>query len=810
MQNDNRKKYTMSDMSSSGNEDVFNRYDKMRKLKEFEIRENERYLAEQRMEIERNFLLRKKNLEQQKLEKMKREVYISREMQKRKNIEDSMRRNERENALLLEKERMEKEKNFWLKEQLRNENNSVINKKEEEQKKYINNENNANDKKRQLAFEYRRFIPSFIIIIFIIFSFFGIFIFINRGYYLKDKIIGNSFNGYDNVTSAIKDISTQNFENSSDKFLLAVDNFSKASNDLKSVGGSMMNVTRFFPFISKLSSGKNTIEAGKHLSMAGKYFNDIALKGNEMKESSDNSGDKKISMLDFFLSTKDSIENAKYELDQAQDNIDKISINDLPSDKREKFLMLKQQMPDIREALNIFIQSSHISIDLLGGNGPRKYLFLFQNNAEMRATGGFIGSYGLLDISNGHIRKFFIDGIFNPDGQLRDKIVPPKPIQKISANWSMHDSNWFADFPISANKAIQFYEKTGGPTADGVIAITPMLMVKMLEITGPIEMPEYDVVLDATNFVQATQYEVEVDYDKQENKPKKILSDLAPIVLDKIMGEKNIDNILKIADILNSGLKEKHILLYSQDKNIQKIISQQGWSGEILSAKKDYISVINSNINGYKTDAMIDETITHKAELQEDGSILDTVSIIRKHNGGNSKYEWFNKVNADYMRVYVPEGSKLLEASGYTREKNNPPIDYDAFDFKKDLDVQKEESSIRIDEETGTKIYNEKNKTVFANWVYVSPQESVTVTYKYILPFRLFILSVGKEKQLDQYSLIAQKQSGSVGSNFSSEIIYPKNIYPKWKFPNAEEIDNKINNNIKLTKDHFFGIIFEK
>ncbi|HBR71803.1 MAG TPA: hypothetical protein DEA27_03310, partial [Candidatus Moranbacteria bacterium] len=32
----------------------------------------------------------------------------------------------------------------------------------------------------------------------------------------------------------------------------------------------------------------------------------------------------------------------------------------------------------------------------------------------MRATGGFIGTYGLLDISNGHVRDFFIDGIFNP------------------------------------------------------------------------------------------------------------------------------------------------------------------------------------------------------------------------------------------------------------------------------------------------------------------------------------------------------------------------------------------------------------
>ena len=258
------------------------------------------------------------------------------------------------------------------------------------------------------------------------------------------------------------------------------------------------------PFASKISSGKNAFEAGKHFSAAGQSLNEVIKIAAELKGGDILAADS-VSLLDVLESGEKNITQAKLELDSAQKNIDKIAIDDLPLDKQAKFLLLKQQLPDIRSALDLFLNNSHILVELLGGNGPRKYLFLFQNNSEMRATGGFIGSYGLLDIANGRIKKFFIDGIFNPDGQLKDKIVPPLPIQKISANWSMHDSNWFPDFPVSARKAISFYEKTGGPTADGVITLTPVVMQRLLEITGPIEMPEYEITLDSNNFLELTQ-----------------------------------------------------------------------------------------------------------------------------------------------------------------------------------------------------------------------------------------------------------------------------------------------------------------
>jgi hypothetical protein len=207
---------------------------------------------------------------------------------------------------------------------------------------------------------------------------------------------------------------------------------------------------------------------------------------------------------------------------------------------------------------------------------------------------------------------------------------------------------------------------------------------------------------------------------------------------------------------------------------------------------------------------VIDEKISHEAQIQSDGSIIDTVTITRHHNGGNSEYDWWNKVNAVYLPVYVPLGSKLLEADGQTRETNNPPLDYSALGFKKDPLVEKEESDVLVDEESGTKIYENSGKTVFANWTYVSPQETMTLKYKYLLPFKINIEN--RDKPVDSYSLLAQKQSGSIGSELISDIKFPEDYNVEWNYPedNIKKKEGELIFEGKLDADKFVGAVFTK
>lgn len=805
-----------------------------KKAENFSVTWQEQQILERKQMLEREKKISRMREEQLKKRQIEREQQMKIQEEERQRIAQEQWRYEQQQYLFYQQMREEKAQQKlaqenWEKEQAQNllkkqireelqkkerrelEFKKAIKREKIQNKDYFSFKDLVLSSKEFWNFSIRKTIFSFAVASFLVIVLVGGAAYISKGVGIKGRVLGVSEEGYGNLNAAMDNMLNKNFENSSLEFEQAYDNFSKASNELDDLGGFLLDSTRYIPFISKVSSGKNMVEAGKHISGAGKALNEMIRIAASFKNPLNSESENQKSLLEIFRVSDESIRIALAELKQAQENIALVNVDDLPKDKQAKFIMLKDKLPMIISSLESFTNNSYILADLLGGNGPRKYLFLFQNNNEMRATGGFIGSYGLLDISQGKIRKFFIDGIFNPDGQLRDKIVPPGPIQKMSAAWSLHDSNWFPDFTLSAKEAIGFYEKTGGPTVDGVITLTPTVLQKLLQVTGPIEMPEYDVILDSENFVEKTQYEVEVDYDKQENKPKKILSDLAPLLLDKLLNTNDIKTMSKTLKILSEGFQQKHILLYSSNVELQKIISNQGWSGEILKSGKDYVSVINTNINGYKTDAVVEESILHQVQVQADGSLVDTLTITRKHNGGNSEYEWWNKVNADYMRVYVPQGSQLISVTGQTREFDNPPLDYDALGFAIDPLVQKEEENMQIDRQTGTRTYSDGGKTVFANWVYVSPQESVTVVYKYVLPFKLFSVSSQNQKQIDSYSLIVQKQSGSIGSNFEFQFYYPANYIAKWKYPDeSEQAKNVLKLKQKLDVDRFVGIVFEK
>jgi hypothetical protein len=620
----------------------------------------------------------------------------------------------------------------------------------------------------------------------------------------RAKVLGESAVAYDNLKSAAGYAFASDFANTQENFDSANLNFAKARETIDGIGLGIGEAIGNLPVNTPISTAQNLTSAGENISLAGKDMSEMMEKISSQTESGEGN---KLS-LTALTGIDGNLKNISAHLSAANDNMQKVNTEYIPKEMQEKINLAKETLPGISENFERLVADYPLILKMLGGERAQKYLLLFENNSEMRATGGFIGSYGILDIENGKMENMQIDGIFDPDGQLQEKIVPPMPIQKISAAWSMHDSNWFADFPTSAKKAALFYEKTGGPTVDGVIAITPETLKKLLEITGPIDMPAYSVTITPDNFVAETQNQVENLYDKTENKPKKILGDLAPIIMEKLFKddslgkEARVERLFTVVQKLEESLQEKQILIYHRDDSVENMIQKRGWGGEIIQNQKgDYLAVINTNINGYKTDAVIDESIKLDTEIKEDGSIIDTLTVSRKHLGGDKDYDWYNRVNADYMRVYVPKGSILLSASGNTVEQYASPMDYS--NFKTDPDVVAEEKTIKIDPQSQTQIFEETGKTVFGNWIYVSPKEEVTVTYKYELPFNIDFNSF--TKSADAYSAIIQKQAGSIGSNFETTIKFPEKWQSAWK---TNDIGNGNNISEKLTKDLIYGMIF--
>jgi len=589
---------------------------------------------------------------------------------------------------------------------------------------------------------------------------FSAFFFLSKGMAAKDSIIENSTSAYDNVTKAQAYLKDLNFKQAGFEFNEAHRKFEKAQKEAGGLGAMTLNAFSWVPFLSEINSGLNLINVGVELSSAGAVLseaveplfsvssNSIFLKEGEVV-TKDNFGG-------VLASVVSGVERSKVLLDEAEKNLDNIYPYDFPMEFQGSVNDLKSKFPEIRSKIDDLSEYSDFATWLLGYDNPKNFLLISQNTSEIRATGGFIGSYGLLKSEFGYVRDISMDDIYNLDGQLSYKVVPPRPIQKISTAWSTHDANWFLDFPTSAEKVAFFYEKAGGPTPDGVISINEKVMEDILRVVGPVEMKDYGVTLSADNFVDQVQDKVEKDYDIEQNKPKKILDDMLPLLFERF-STLSQGQLVELFHVFVSDLDKKDIMIWANQPAYQKFVSEKGWSGEVLGVKgEDYLAVVNSNINGYKTDRVVDQTITKRTKIEEDGSIVDTVTIKRVHNGGDKEYEWLNKVNADYMRVYVPLGSELLDAKGHTLEKYEAPIDYKEAGFNFDKDVLDSESALVVDKKTGTQIFKESGKTVFGNWVFVSPKEEVEVTYTYRLPFKLDTL-----KRSDDLSFVFQVQPGS-------------------------------------------------
>jgi len=79
----------------------------------------------------------------------------------------------------------------------------------------------------------------------------------------------------------------------------------------------------------------------------------------------------------------------------ADSNLSRVSSKDLPGDLVSSIESLKEKLPQAISATGEINRWSDVFLQVFGHEQVKKYILVFQNTAEARATGGFIGSYGI-------------------------------------------------------------------------------------------------------------------------------------------------------------------------------------------------------------------------------------------------------------------------------------------------------------------------------------------------------------------------------------------------------------------------------
>lgn len=499
----------------------------------------------------------------------------------------------------------------------------------------------------------------------------------------------------------------------------------------------------------------------------------------------------------------------KADIDEAVIAIDAIPEEKLVKPLRDGIQPLKENLPKAKEMIDHVLPMLRIVPKIVGFEQPESYLFLLQNNNELRPTGGFIGTYGILTLQDGEIKEFQTDNVYNLDRSTQPilKTPSPEPIVKYleQANWSLRDSNWSPDFPTAAEQALYFYreenlilaeiKKQGGDIkgdadviiqdtvpyveVNGVIAMTPEIIEELLKITGPIvvEGTQFtdENLQDELEYIVGKKY-IEMGVARAERKGViKKLADELKLKLQTLPLQRVID----LLQLSYRSLDKKQVLIYSKDAELQKMIVERGWSGAVADAPGDYLFVIDSNLGSLKTDQYVERAIDYSLRWQ--GNDLIAKVVINYQN--NADFTWKSSRLRSYTRIYVPLGSELINNSGsmYNDKVRDP-----------------ERKPGQVD------VSQEFNKTVYGAFISIEPHEKGALMFEYRLPEQ-----VKAQIKNGGYVLLIQKQPG-VTHNLTLSLNFDKNI----KSANPPEQENEwfntsYNYSSPLDKDSYFYINFK-
>jgi hypothetical protein len=287
----------------------------------------------------------------------------------------------------------------------------------------------------------------------------------------------------------------------------------------------------------------------------------------------------------------------------------------------------------------------------------RRILVISQNSAELRPTGGFAGTFAILNVGpTGFTLEKYADVWSLPDPP---RISVPPPGAPGAVHFGFRDANWWIDFPTSARAMLGFWGESGQHPVDGIIAIDVVAVRDLLEVFGPISVPEYKETFTAENLLDRLLYLVEVKNDGGPGK-KGVLVALANELEQRVLsaGPKALS---ESALALAKSADAKHVQMYFSDGGAQAAVTGLRWSGAIAppAGTTDLLAVCNAMNVGSKINIAIGKAVDYEVALEPDGS-AETTLALDYSNTAPFDLPPSLSVFSNYLRVYRAPGTVVV------------------------------------------------------------------------------------------------------------------------------------------------------
>ena len=441
------------------------------------------------------------------------------------------------------------------------------------------------------------------------------------------------------------------------------------------------------------------------------------------------------------------IDDVAQQLTLAKQEVDYINPNDFPSfvDGGKPKAQLQELRTLTDQGVVVINQARpliKILPSLLGEPDEKKYLILFQNDKELRPTGGFITAYAIFDVKEGVITVDTSNDIYTLDDTISNKPKAPAAILKYLPGvpqFNLRDSNLSPDFPTSMQTFTSMYQKAGGyEKVDGIITIDTSALVAAMNILGDITVggTTYTTKINPICNCADVIYQLEQYADQPvgylRTNRKGVIGDLMYAIMSKAFSS---SPKLYWGPLVQAGfnqIAEKHILFYLYNSQAQAGILGLNAGGKIMDFDGDYLHINEANFGGAKSNLFITESVDQKYNVASNGTISKTLTINYKNPYAPSDCNLasgglcLNATLRDWFRIYVPKGSVMTSSLG---------------------------SEVKMTS------YDELGKTVFEGFLEVRTLGTKTFTITYTLPFKL-----AKGSPLP---LMIQKQPGTQNQEYT-------------------------------------------
>lgn len=417
---------------------------------------------------------------------------------------------------------------------------------------------------------------------------------------------------------------------------------------------------------------------------------------------------------------------------------------------------------ELKDTYSKLLSLSQVLPVVLGYEGEKNYLLLFQNNEELRPTGGFIGAVGDLTLKEGRIANFQLHDVYELDSKLENHIEPPFAVRRhLEEHLFLRDSNFFLNFQESASRSALIYNLETERKPDAVVAINLEVLKKTLEISGPITLPTYNVTVNNETISQYLQ-----STDQDNNFPGSFKkTDVLSAIINQIIqrSEKDPKFNVDVVKLFPQLLEDKNILISFSDNTIQKVFSAIGYGGSYSDPRpknskviQDYLYINESNIGLNDINSLISRSVSYRGQIGQEAVFSEaTLSLTNA-----SKSEDYKA----YITFVVPNNSQLQSVSINGINQNIDQAITDPAVFTLDDFIAPEGLE--------TEQYIINNLTHIAFVVTAARDSKTDIMVKYNNGATIPLTNLSK------YSLLVIKQPGVTDFDLNATYEYPEGYTP--------------------------------